>query len=156
MERRLAQVLLAAALVSLSPALSQADAPPAWIAKSNEDAALLMGAYAKFIPEQAGQLGLPGLDEQIFDLKPGLLERQQTILREVLSKLEARLAAETDVNVRQDLQILIQSTKDQIEGNDLNNQYQIVYFDVPQTIFQGIRSLLDDQVSAERRHKAIV
>jgi hypothetical protein len=152
--RRLTPLVLALAL--LAPALAPADAPAAWIARSNENAALLMGAFAKFIPEQAGQLGLPGLEEQVFDLKPQLLERQQAALREALAQLEARLAAETDANVRQDLQILIQSTRDQIEGNELNARYQVVYFDVPQTVFQGIRALLDDQVPEASRGKAVV
>jgi hypothetical protein len=152
--RRLTPLVLGLAL--LTPALATADAPPAWIARSNENAALVMGAFAKFIPEQAGQLGLPGLEEQVFDLKPQLLERQQAALREALAQLEGRLAAEKDANVRQDLQILIQSTRDQIEGNELNARYQVVYFDVPQTVFQGIRALLDDQVPEASRRKALV
>ncbi len=156
MKRRFALMALCGALALAAPTRALADAPPAWIAKSNDNAALLFAAFATFIPEQAGQLGLPGLDEQVFDLKPQLVERQQAALRDVQQKLEARLAAETDPNVRQDLQILIQSTRDAIEGNDLNDKYQIVYFDVPQTIFQGIRSLLDDQVAPASRQKALV
>ena len=156
MKKNPALTVFFAVLAMAVPAFAPADAPPAWIAKSNQDAALLMGAFAKFIPEQAGQLGLPGLEEQIFDLKPQLLERQQASLREALSRLEARLAAESDADVRQDLQILIQSAKDQVEGNELNDKYQVVYFDVPQTIFQGIRALLDDQVAAASREKALV
>ena len=154
--KRPTTLTLACALALAAPAAVQAAEPAAWIAKSNADAAVLMEAFGKFIPEQAGQLGVPGLDEQVFDLKPQLIERQQAALRECQSKLEARLAAETDANVRQDLQILIQSTKDQIEGNDLNLKYQVVYFDVPQTIFQGIRALLDDQVPEASRQKALI
>jgi hypothetical protein len=155
MKRATLLALVCACALAVADAV-HADAPPAWIAKSNADAAVLMEAFGRFIPEQAGQLGVPGLDEQVFDLKPQLLERQQAALREAQAKLEARLAAETDANVRQDLQILLQSTKDQIEGNDLGAKYQVVYFDVPQTIFQGIRALLDDQVPEASRQKALV
>lgn len=138
-----------------SSTLGWADAP-AWIAKSDEHAKLILTAFAKFAPEQAGQLGLPGLDEQVLDLKPERHERFQATFRDVQAKLEATLAAETDANVRQDLQILIQAVKDQIEGEELGYRYQIAYFDVPQTIFQGFRALLDDQLPAASRAKALV
>jgi hypothetical protein len=58
--------------------------------------------------------------------------------------------------VRQDLDILIQSAKDQIESDALQRKYELTYFDVPLTIFRGLRSLLDDQVAAERRASALV
>jgi hypothetical protein len=156
MRRTLALLALASALLLAGPAFVRADAPPAWIAKSDENAKLVLATFAKFSPEQAGQLGLPGLDEQVLDLKPQLHERTQSALRDVQSQLEARLAAESDPNVRQDLGILVQAVKDQIEGNELSHQYQVTYFDVPQTIFQGLRALLDDQVPATSRQKALV
>ena len=38
---------------------------PAWVARSNENARLLMALQAKFSPEGASAQGVPGVDEQI-------------------------------------------------------------------------------------------
>src|SRR2546421_10635493 len=45
--------------------------PPAWVAKSNRNAQVLITERARFFPENAGDNGLSGVDEQIIDLKPG-------------------------------------------------------------------------------------
>jgi hypothetical protein len=50
--------------------------PPSWVAKSNQNAQVLLEIDARFNPESAGASGINGLDEQITDLKPDSLERQ--------------------------------------------------------------------------------
>jgi len=116
----------------------------------------VLDVFAKLAPEQAGELGVEGLDEQITDLGPGAFDRQQAALREAEAALAPRLAAETDPLVKQDLQILQKAVRDTIEGNELANRYQVPYTDVPQTVFAGLRTLLDDQVAPARRAKALV
>src|SRR5438552_17110198 len=59
--------------VTPAPAASTAPAPPAWIQRSNANAQVLLEVLARFAPEQAGQFGVPGLDEQVLDLRPGVL-----------------------------------------------------------------------------------
>lgn len=157
-------VVLLCATIGLTPtAQAQAPAPPpsratapAWIAKSDESARLLLQATAAFTPEAAGRAGLDGLDAEILDLKPGLSVRLRAALVAAQGKLEARLATETDPDVHQDLEILVQSVQDDIEGHALSDKLEVAYFDVPLTIFQGIRALLDDQVPATRRAAALV
>src|SRR5438477_11271575 len=61
----------ASAAVSSAPTAAVAPAPPEWIQRSNANAAVLLEVLARFAPEQAGQFGLPGLDEQVLDLRPG-------------------------------------------------------------------------------------
>jgi hypothetical protein len=141
-----------------APAASPAStAPrPSWILKSDENAQVVLKIIARFSPEGAGQIGVPGLDEQVLDLGPGLYERRETATREAVAELERRRAVEKDPLVRQDLDILVQSTKENLEGDVLSRKYELTYFDVPQTIFRGVRSLLDDQVPAERRPAALV
>jgi len=131
-------------------------AAPAWVAKSDAHAKIVLDVFAKLAPEQAGELGVEGLDEQITDLGPGAFDRQQAALREAEAALAPRLAAETDPLVKQDLQILQKAVRDTIEGNELANRYQVPYTDVPQTVFAGLRTLLDDQVAPARRAKALV
>ena len=129
---------------------------PGWIEKSDANARLVLEASARFDPESAGRLGLDGFDEAILDLKPQLYERSQQASRDVLATLQTRRASETDPAVSQDLDILIQATKDSIEEADLRHRYELDYADVPLTIFRGLRGLLDDQVPPERRAKALV
>jgi len=148
--------LLAFAGASASLAQKAQPAPPAWVVKSDRNAQLVLDLLARQSPEGAADLGISGLDEEIFDLKPGFEKRAEEATRKVLAQLEARLPAETDPPVRQDLQILIDSLKADLKGYELNHSYQIPYFNLTQTIFGSMRSLLDDQVEAARRPAALV
>ncbi|HEU0108033.1 MAG TPA: DUF885 domain-containing protein [Vicinamibacteria bacterium] len=140
-----------------TPAPAASPAPrPAWIVKSDAHADVPLKVAARFFPEGAGQIGVSGLDEQVLDLQPQLFERTQAANKEALAELERRRAAEADPLVRQDLDILIQSTKDQIEGDALERRYELTYFDVPLTMFRGLHALLDDQIAPERRAAALV
>lgn len=150
------------AVPCLLPAVvaAQAAAPaptrPAWVIRSDENAGVVIRSFARFAPESAGFLGVPGLDDQVRDLQPQIYERSQAAAKEALAELDRRRAAETDPLVRQDLDILIESTRDNMRGAELTRKYEVTYFDVPQTMFQGLRALLDDQIPAERRSKALV
>ena len=146
---------------ALSPAAAhaQAAAPrpkPAWVTRSDENAKVLLDVQARFGPEGAGQIGLDGYDEQILDLTPGRDERLRAALTDAIRTLEGRHAKETDAAVKQDLEILIDSAKRNVEGSLLNERLVVPYFDTPQVVFFGIRGLLDDQVSPERRKAALV
>ncbi len=149
-----ALALAASAVPALAaPALA---APPAWVAKSDQNTQLLLDSLARFDPEGAGELGVPGLDEQIFDLTPGFHERRAAAARKVRQELSRRLGAETDPRVRQDLEILIQAGDDDLKGDELGRKYNLPYSNVTQLIFGGLRALLDDQVEPARRPAALV
>ena len=147
--------LLALALLAAAALPSRA-AAPAWVEKSDRNTQLLLDQLARFSPEGAGRLGIPGLDEQIFDLKPGFRERSREASNKVRAELQRRLAAETDPRVKQDLEILIRTIDDGRRGSDLDQKYELPYFNVTQTVFGGLRALLDDQVEPARRPAALV
>ncbi len=138
-----------------APPLS-APTPPAWVQRSNENAQVLVQVMAKFEPEEAAYFGVPGLDEQIFDLKPGFVERERAATQEAVSVLRQRLANEQDPAVKQDLEILIRTAERNIKGMDLSLKYEMPYFSLSHTVFQGLRVLLDDQIPPERRKAALV
>ena len=151
-----------ALVLALAPLAVEAQAPapaartkPAWVARSDENARVLLDVQARFSPEGAGQLGLDGYDDQVFDLKPDRDQRLREALTAAVATLEGRLARETDPSVKQDLEILIDSGKRNLEGNALTERLVVQYFDVPQVLFFGIRSLLDDQVAPARRPAAL-
>jgi Bacterial protein of unknown function (DUF885) len=151
-----ARVAAALALLALAVAFRADEKAPTLVERSNQNAQVLIEVFSRFAPEGAGRLGVNGLDEEIFDLKPDLTARYVRAAQDALGKLKERLTAEKDPFVRQDLEILIAAGERSIEGAKLGEKYDIPYFDLPQTIFGGVRALLDDQVQAERRPKALV
>jgi uncharacterized protein (DUF885 family) len=50
---------------------------------------------------------------------------------------------------------MIKATEQAIRGQEISEKYDMPYFNVPQLIFGGLRSLLDDQVAPERRKAAL-
>ena len=145
--------LVAAVFVfTVATAVAQDD----WVAKSNGHAQVVLEAIAKTNPENAGGLGVDGVDEDIIDLRGQLYERSIEDSERVLGELRIRLAEESHPAVRQDLGILIKSVEDGIHTAKLNRQYMLPYYNISQTIFGGIRGLIDPQISAERYPAAIV
>ena len=126
-----------------------------WVEKSDENAQIVLNALAELSPEGAGRLGVDGLDEEITDLAPGINERSRQINVEILDELQRRLESEGNLKVRQDLGILIKSLEDNIRSSDLNFEQMLPYYNINQTIFFGIRGIIDPQNSRERYPAAI-
>jgi hypothetical protein len=140
----------------LAVAQTPPKAPPAWVAKSDRNTQVVLEVEAKLNPEEAADLGIEGLDEEISDLTPGFEERSEAATRQVRDEMAKRLAAETEPPVRQDLQILVDSLDADLEGSALSRQHDLPYFNLTRMIFGSMRSLLDDQVDAKRRPAALV
>ncbi|MFC0676544.1 DUF885 domain-containing protein [Lysobacter korlensis] len=159
------------ALLSPLPAFAQAAAPaakaapatpapaakpaPAWVKQSNEYAQILLDAQAPFTPEQMSFFGVPGFDTHVFDFRPGHAERFRAATAKARDELVAKAKTERDPNVQQDLAILIQAANDAIEASEINERLTLPWMDVGQTVFQGIKGLLSEQVPAERRRNAV-
>jgi len=154
MKKRLA-LAAAIALAATGSAYAQGTQAPPWVERSNDDAKALLDVIAEFNPENATQIGLTGYDDKVSDLKLDADARQRKALMEAKRKLESKLAAEKDPNVRQDLQIMIKSAGLSIEGIDLNDKYMLPYQDMGQLIFNGEFALLRDEVDAKRRPNAL-
>jgi uncharacterized protein (DUF885 family) len=129
---------------------------PAWVTRSNENTKILLDILAKYAPESAGQIGVTGLDEQISVPSIDLPARARRDTAEARKTFEARLAAEKDPLVKQDLEILIEACDQQISSSEAYEKALLPYDNVAATVFSGMQGLLDDQVSAERRPAAVV
>ncbi|MCE9573310.1 MAG: DUF885 domain-containing protein [Deltaproteobacteria bacterium] len=151
-----APAALPAARATPTPAPPTAPAKLDWIARSNQNAQLLLQVQAQFQPERAAFAGIAGLDEQISDFAPGHDQRLRDATARAQAELEARLAVEKDPLVAQDLEILITAAKRQIQGSELSEKLQVPYYSVPQLVFGSMRSLLDPQIAPERRPAALV
>ncbi|MBV8845877.1 MAG: DUF885 domain-containing protein [Bryobacterales bacterium] len=130
--------------------------PPAWVAKSNRNAQLLIDIQARYNPESAGRNGVSGLDEQITVLSPDRTAAMRRDYAAARTELAARMAQETDPLVRQDLQILIDAAGRSIRASEANEKYQLSFSNVSQLVYSGLQALLDDQVAPDRRQAAVV
>jgi Bacterial protein of unknown function (DUF885) len=129
---------------------------PEWVTRSDLNARVLLETDARFDPESAGTLGIPGLDDKIIDLKPQFEERHREATEQAITELERRLEQEQDASVRQDLEILIKSARRDIRGAKIRKRYFVQFYDANQIVYWGISGLLDDQVPPERRVEALV
>jgi len=129
---------------------------PEWVQRSNEIAYKVLETQAKFAPEFAGQMGVDGYDEEIFDLRKDLYQRQITASEENIAMLETLLVNEEDPRVAQDIEIMIKSEEDGIEANRINYERVLPYGNITGLIFAGFRGLLDKQVPFERQKAALV
>ena len=143
--------LLAVVFVT-TPALA---ADTDWVAKSDEHAQVVLEVLAKFSPEGAASIGVEGLDEEITDLSEGIYERGLEASQDLLAELRRRQSAETHPKVRQDLDILIQAVEDNIRTSELNRENMLPYFNMSQTVFYGVRGLIDPQIPRERYPAAV-
>lgn len=140
-------------ILTIAPA---AQAPPDWVARSNEHTRVVLQEQATVAPEGMAQVGLQGLDEQITDLSDGYADRVRAVGARVAKALEQRLAGERDPLVRQDLEILIQANDENLRSQQIGERLLLPYVNAPQVVFGGLRALLDDQVPADRRKAAVV
>ncbi len=127
-----------------------------WVKRSNEIAYKILESGAKYAPEFSAQSGVEGFDEEIFDLRDNLTERQLATAEANLKMLNKHLAEETDQRVKQDIEIMIQSVKDNIEATKINDARVLPYGNVIGLIFAGFSGQLDKQVPFEKQKAALV
>lgn len=143
-------------ITSQSFAQGASNFTPEWVQRSNEIAYRVLESQAKFAPEFAGQSGVEGYDEEIFDLRENLYERQIAAAEENIEMLNALLINEEDPRVAQDIEIMIKSQKDGMEANRINYERVLPYGNLTGLVFAGFRGLLDKQVPLERQKAALV
>lgn len=126
-----------------------------WVEESNEHAQVVLDIFAKFSPESAGRFGVEGLDAEIRDLGPGIYERSMADSQAALDELQRRLGEASEGKVKQDLEILIDAVEDSMRTSRLNREQLLPYYNIGQTVFFGVRGLIDPQVARERYPSAI-
>jgi hypothetical protein len=132
--------------------------PPSrtWIEQSNSYTNQLLNVQFEHRPEEGSQQGLAKFDEGISD--PGLADELATRqeLKAVLARIEAARAGITDKRVLQDLDILRTAFDLKFRMQDFAIAHEVPFLNASSLTFQGLRGLLDDQVTVERRPAALV
>jgi hypothetical protein len=157
--RKAALFCLVLCLAVTAPVVSAQNTPgftPEWVQRSNEIAYKVMDMSAQFAPEFVGQMGISGYDEEIFDLRENLYERQMAVDKAKIAYLNELLATEEDPHVVQDIEIMLQATRDNMETNTVNYERVLPYGNLTGLIFAGFSGLLDKQVPPERQQGALV
>jgi Bacterial protein of unknown function (DUF885) len=137
----------------IGPAFAQ---QPAWVAKSNANAQVLLNVEARYAPERAESLGVIGLDEQISIPSADRPARFRNDLSRAVKTLQSRLTAEPDPLVKQDLEILISAGQRNIRSSAAYEARLLPYSNAARSVFSGMQTLLDDQTAPERRKAAVV
>ncbi|MBL8114663.1 MAG: DUF885 domain-containing protein [Acidobacteria bacterium] len=153
--RRALPVLLALGLAL--PAAAQVAAPvrPEWVAASDRNARVLLDVMASFSPEGAGQLGVEGLEEEILDLRPRLDERRKKAFETAVKTLEARISAEKEPRVAEDLRLLVAAGREALRSLETSRTHQLPYTDVGLVVVTGLRGLLEEPNSLDRDAQAL-
>jgi Bacterial protein of unknown function (DUF885) len=140
----------------LLPAAAWPQSQPAWVQKSNQNAQLLIDLLSRYSPEDYGSSGMAGLDEQVSTASLDQSERRRRDLRAGRVELEKHLALEKDVLVKQDLEILISEVDREVVESEASERTLLPYDCAAGDIFFGIKTLLNEQVAANRRPAAVV
>src|SRR5690242_15012062 len=135
--------------------MTTAAQPASWIATSNEHAKVVLAHVAAFHPEVGSLFGLPDSDTRIVDLGPGIVERKVAAGRTVLQALQAKVAAEREPNVRQDLAIMIDLVEREIDRTLASSKLLVPYGNIPEIVFRGMHTLLLPHNPPERRKLAV-
>ncbi|WP_198420870.1 DUF885 domain-containing protein [Massilia atriviolacea] len=151
---RTIRAAVALAMLSLCAAVSAAE--PAWVAKSNANAKLVLNVMAKYAPESASGLGVDGYDEQITDLSRDHFEQTNKDTRAVIAELQKRRKSETDAKIRQDIDILIGSAEDQLRAAALDRKYFVPFDNLTAQLFGVVRQTLDPRIPKERQKTLLV
>src|SRR6185503_918072 len=136
-------------------AAAMAQTPPQWVTRSNQNTQILIDIDSKYSPEDASENGVRGFDNQVTVLSADRHDKVRADYVKARDLLNQRLAAEKDPLVKQDLEILIKSADQSIQGSDANYNAFLPYYNVGRTIYSGIQGLLDEQVDTARRPAAV-
>jgi hypothetical protein len=146
------------------PALAQTTptapaSPPvaaSWIDRSNGYAHMILDVQFEHSPEAGSRQGLARFDTRISDPTLADDQKRRRELEAVLARITAQQAKETDKNVAQDLEIMRKALDLQFRKRDYGLAHEVPFDNASETVFGGLRGLLDDQVAPERRPAAVV
>jgi uncharacterized protein (DUF885 family) len=156
LKNKTAYALVIGALALQPIALKAQTADKAWIAKSNSFTKILIDLDEKYSPEFGSSQGLAFYDTLIAvpTLANDLAQRKER--ESAVSQLKAVKLKETDLKIKQDLDILIKQSELGFRNQDFSWYKKVSFLNATADVFGGLQSLLDDQTPAERRPAALI
>jgi len=131
-------------------------ADKAWIDVSNGYVKELLAISLQHGPEGGSTQGLAQFDTLT---SKGTLADEKVQRRETetaLAKIAAAMKTEKDKNVLEDMQIVQKQFALGFRAQDYGEAHEVPFINADALIFGGLKTLLDDQVPAERRPSAVI
>ncbi|MGI8636160.1 MAG: DUF885 family protein [Segetibacter sp.] len=127
-----------------------------WVTKSNLYTKNLIDIDQKYSPEFGSEQGLAFYDTLI--AVPTLLnqaaKRKKT--ENAVAQLKSAKLKESNLAIKQDLDILIKQTEHDFKIEDYNLNKAVAFLNPTRMVFSGLQILLDDQTPSDRRKAAVV
>lgn len=127
-----------------------------WVTKSNNYTKILIDIDQKYSPEFGSEQGLAFYDTLIAvpTLANEAAKRKET--ENAVVQLKNAKLKESDLAVKQDLDILIKQAELGFRNEDFNVNKKVSFFNATGMVFGSLQILLDDQTPAERRKAAVI
>ena len=139
-----------------APTTAASASAKAWIATSDGYTQQVLAVELKHSPESGSAQGLVQFDEQISHPTLADEKAQRRELEAVAERLKAAESTEKDRNVGEDLAILRKALDLRFRAEDYNDTHDVDFLNASEMVFGGLKTLLDEQVAAERRPSAVV
>ena len=143
-----------AATLSCLPVCAQA--PLDWIAASNQYTNQLLAIEMKHAPELGSNEGLSEFDTEVSQPTLADEDQERKETEAVVATFKSAVGQQKQNEVAQDLQIMIRTVELQFRKLDFERAHKVDFLNASQTVFRGLRVLLDEQTPAERRPAAVV
>jgi uncharacterized protein (DUF885 family) len=143
------------AIASLAQSSSKATDNKDWIARSNSYTKILIDIDEKYSPEFGSGEGVAFYDTLIGVPTLANKKAERKDKENALVQLNAAKLKEDNIKIKQDLDILIKQIELNFRQQDFELNKEVSFFNPSNTVFDGIRVLLDDQTPAERRNAAL-
>ena len=109
----------------------------------------------KYSPEFGTEQGLAFYDTLVSVPTLANINAERKDGENAVSLLKEARSKETNLAVKQDLNILIKQSELGFRQDDFEFAREVSFLNATNTVFDGIQTLLDDQVPAERRTAAL-
>ncbi|MGH9537637.1 MAG: DUF885 domain-containing protein, partial [Terriglobales bacterium] len=139
-------------VLSLSAQESSTD----WIAASNKYTNMLLAVEMKHTPELGSNQGLTEFDTKVSQPTLADEDQERKEKEEVLATLKGAVEQQKQKQVAQDLEIVIRKMELQFKEEDFDRAHRVDFLNASQRVFSGLRILLDEQASSDRRPAAVV
>jgi uncharacterized protein (DUF885 family) len=127
-----------------------------WIVQSNSYTKILIDIDEKYSPEFGSTQGLALYDTLVAMPTLANIHAARKDKEKAVLLLKDAKQKETNIKIRQDLDILINNTELNFRQEDFELNREVPFFNPSSMIFDGIQTLLDDQTPVERRNASVI
>jgi Bacterial protein of unknown function (DUF885) len=143
-------------VATLSLPLYGQGSPADWISASNKYTNQLLAIEIKHSPEEGSDEGLSQFDTEVSQPTLADEDQERHETEALLATFKSALAQQKQKEVAQDLQIMIGRVELQFKELDFARAHKVNFLNASETVFSGLRILLDEQTPAERRPAVVV